>query len=165
MGTIIYITEEKLHMNNEYINCFIKSFKAVMESFGITAENKDVTVRKSPYPADATIVVIGVTGNLHGQAIISMKEAAACQIASTMMGGVPAKMDENTKSAVAELSNMIVGNAATLLSQQGLMIDITPPSVLTGENILISTNFTSISVPFVMDGIEGIEFSLSAKEI
>ena len=60
---------------------------------------------------------------------------------------------------------MIVGNAATLLSQQGLMIDITPPSVLTGNNILISTNFTSVSVPFVMDDVEAIEFSLSAKEI
>lgn len=152
-------------MSNEYINNFIKSFKAVMESFGISVENKEITVRKSPYPADATIVVIGVTGKLHGQAIISMNESTACHIASTMMGGLPAQMDETTKSAIAELSNMIVGNAATLLSQQGLMIDITPPSVLTGNNILISTNFTSVSVPFVMDGVEAIEFSLSAKEI
>lgn len=150
-------------MNKNYLNCFIEACKSVAESFGMEAEPKEAIVRKSPYPADATIIVIGVTGQLHGQAIISMDNETSCHIASIMMGGAPAEMNETTKSAVSELSNMFIGNSVTLLSQQGVLIDITPPSVLTGENIFISTNLENITIPFDIDK-RTIEISLNLKE-
>lgn len=152
-------------MSNNYIDCFIESCTSVMESFGMPVKTGDAVVRKSPYPADATIVVIGITGDLHGQAMVSLDESTVCHIASVMMGGAPVEMNEGTKSAVSELSNMIVGNAATLLSQQDIMIDITPPSVLTGDNIFVSTNSLSVSVQFFVGDGKMLEFSLSAKEI
>lgn len=152
-------------MTKDGVNSFIVACKSIMDSFGINIEEGNILFRESPFQADALIIVIGLTGDLHGQAIISMEQTMACKVASTMMGGMPAEMNEVTKSAVAELGNMIIGNAVTLLSKENVMLDITPPSVLTGDNIHISTSSLCISVPFNIEGGGIMEFSLSAKEI
>jgi len=152
-------------MNNDFISCFITAAKSVMESFGMAVNGGDSVLKSSPFKADSILIVIGLTGELHGQAIISMEKETACYIASLMMGGATAELNEVSKSAVAELSNMIIGNAVTLLSKENIMLDITPPSVLTGENMSVSTTSLSICVPFNMDGGRVLEFSISAKEL
>jgi len=43
-----------------------------------------------------------------------------------------------SKSALSELTNMILGNTATLLYNRGVGVEITPPSFLMGENMQIS---------------------------
>ena len=61
------------------------------------------------------------------------------KIASAMMMGMKiTELDEMSKSAIAESANMILGNAATILYNKGIKIEITPPSLMTGENIQIS---------------------------
>ncbi len=43
---------------------------------------------------------------------------------------------------------MIMGNSATLLFNDGVVVDITPPTLLMGENLEVSTaNMKTITVP------------------
>lgn len=50
-------------------------------------------------------------------------------------------------SAISELGNMIMGNAATIFSTKGYVIDITPPSVCHGDMTITQSYTQNICVP------------------
>jgi len=83
-----------------------------------------------------------------------------------MMGGVAlAELDEISKSAIAELGNMIMGNTATILSSRGIGIEITPPSLLVGQNMVITpAHMRTICVPLILSGEKSIEINVSLEE-
>jgi len=63
-----------------------------------------------------------------------MNKNVALTAASGMMGGLNlTELDEMSKSALSELTNMILGNTATLLYNRGVGVEITPPSFLMGR--------------------------------
>lgn len=138
-------------MNVEYINPFIEACESVLKSVA----NMDIKpgrpyIKTSPFASDTLAIIIGVTGKMRGQIIFSMSIDVAISIASAMMGGMPiAELDEISKSAVQESTNMILGNAATILYNKGLAVEITPPTLLTGSNIQVSTTskMETICVP------------------
>ncbi|MGE4283472.1 MAG: chemotaxis protein CheX [Clostridia bacterium] len=154
-------------MNAEHINPFIEASQAVLKS----AANMDITLGKlymktSPYPSDTLAIIIGLTGQLRGQVIFSMSKDIACKIASAMMMGMPVtELDEISKSAVTEATNMILGNTATILYNRGIAIDITPPSLLIGDNMQISTNkMKTVCVPLNIDSGGVIELDISVAD-
>ncbi|MDF2627645.1 MAG: cheX1 [Symbiobacteriaceae bacterium] len=87
---------------------------------------------------DVTIMV-GITGDVKGLVALAMSMETAGAIAGAMMGGPGAELDEIGKSCVAELGNMIAGMATVELEQEGYPSNITPPSVVTGRSMTIST--------------------------
>ncbi len=50
-------------------------------------------------------------------------------------------------SAISELGNMIMGNAATIFATKGYVIDITPPSVCHGDMTITQSYTQNICVP------------------
>ena len=59
-------------------------------------------------------------------------------IVGKMMGGMEVtELDEMSKSAIAELGNMITGNALARFEKENLHLDISPPTVMTGKGITI----------------------------
>ncbi|NLZ53406.1 MAG: chemotaxis protein CheX, partial [Thermoanaerobacteraceae bacterium] len=123
-------------MDVDHINPFIQASRTVMKSVA----NTDVSLGKvylksSPYSSETIVIVVGLMGELRGQVIFSMDKSVALKIASAMMMGMPiTELDEMSKSAIAESANMILGNAATLLYDKGIKIEITPPSLMMGDN-------------------------------
>jgi len=74
----------------------------------------------------------------------------AKDVASRMMMGMPVDViDDMAKSALSKLGNMMMGNAATLLSNNNVLIDITPPTLLVGSAILSSPEMAVIKVPLI----------------
>jgi len=137
-------------MNVEYINPFIEASQQVFQMVtGIKPTLGKVYLKNSPYPSDSVAVIVGLTGKLSGQVIMSLNIETAMSIASIMMGGMPVQVfDDIPKSAISELGNMIMGNTATILFTKGIGIEITPPSLLMGEKITVSqTNMKTICVP------------------
>ncbi len=64
------------------------------------------------------------------------------------MGGQEmSEFDELARSAIAELSNMITGNAATLLAESGFECDISPPTVLEGREVRVTTVERTLCIP------------------
>lgn len=153
-------------MNIEYINPFIEASQTVLKQIAnIDAKLGKVYLKESPYSSENIVILVGLTGKIRGQAIFTMKKSLAMSIASTMMFGMPVTdFDEISKSAISELTNMILGNAATLLYNRGIHIDITPPSLLMGDNMSISSNkMKTICVPLILNDNDVIELDISVE--
>ncbi len=153
-------------MKVEYINPFIEASQSVLVMMtGIKPELGKVYLRKAPFASENIAVIVGLTGQIRGQVVISFCQSSALSIASAMMGGMPlTELDDISKSAISELANMIMGNTATILASRDIGIEITPPSLLMGEKLLISpTNMQTISIPLVL-GNSKIEIDVSLEE-
>lgn len=154
-------------MNVEYINPFIEASQTVLKQIaGIEAKLGKVYLKDSPYRSDNVAIIVGLTGKIRGQTIFSMTKEVAMNIASAMMGGMPvAELDEISKSAIAELTNMILGNTATILYNRGIGIEITPPSFLMGENMQISSTKTkTVCVPLHLNENDTLEIDISVAD-
>jgi len=154
-------------MNIEYINPFIEASQTVLKQIaGIEAKLGKVYLKDSPYFSDSILVMVGLTGKIRGQAMFTMKSEVGMFVASSMMGGMPVtELDEISKSAIAELTNMILGNTATILYNKGFAIDITPPTCLFGENLQISNNkLKVVCIPLMLDENKSIEIDLAVEE-
>ena len=102
---------------------------------------------------------------MKGQAVLAMDIEHAKQIASKMIFGMPvAELDEMACSALNELSNMIMGNTATVFSTQGKIIDITPPISMSGTNLRMQADIDPISVPLLLDGEEYLKLFICVYE-
>ncbi len=154
-------------MNIEYINPFIEASQTVLQQVAnIEAKLGKVFLRSSPYKGESILIIVGITGKMRGQAIFTMTKEVAFQIASAMMFGMPIdELNEISKSALSELTNMILGNTATLLYNKGIGIEITPPSLLLGENLQISpSKMQTICVPLYLSDTDTLEIDISVED-
>lgn len=154
-------------MNVEYINPFIEASQTVLQQIAnINAKLGKIFIKTSPYDSDSVIIIIGITGKIRGQVIFTMSKDTALKIASHMMYGMPVtELDEISKSAISELTNMILGNTATLLYNRGIGIEITPPSLLLGESMQISTNkLKTVCIPLHLNDDEIFEIDVSIAD-
>ncbi|HOL85693.1 MAG TPA: chemotaxis protein CheX [Thermoclostridium caenicola] len=154
-------------MNVEYINPFIEASQSVLTMMtGNKPALGKVCLKKVPFQSDDIAVIVGLTGRIRGQVVISLSTGTALMVASAMMGGVAlAELDEISKSAISELGNMIMGNTATILASRGIGIEITPPSLLVGQNMVITpAHMRTICVPLMLEGEKSIEINVSLEE-
>jgi len=153
-------------MKVEYINPFIKASTEVLK---MITQCEFTTgkpyIKNSPFEACNVMILLGITGEIRGQASLSMSEETAMAIASKMMMGMPVnELDEMAKSALSEMGNMIMGNAATLLFNDGVHVDITPPSLMVGQSISVSSGeMQTVGVPMNSE-LGQLNFDISIKE-
>ncbi|OYT72116.1 MAG: chemotaxis protein CheX [Armatimonadetes bacterium JP3_11] len=127
-------------MKAEYINPFISAAMNVFQMMvGITPQKGQLSARKGIFTSQQCNIVLGVTGQLEGQIIIGMSIFTADKIASKMLGTTIRTFDELAASAIAELGNMISGAALTELAARGIQCNLSPPSLIRGTNVRIST--------------------------
>ncbi len=153
-------------MKAEYINPFLKASSEVLKTLtGMEFNVGKPYMVKSPLSSKEVIIILGITGEIKGQTFIVLDEEMAKRVASKMMMGMPVEsLDEMAKSAISELGNMIMGNAATLLYNNGTNIDITPPTLMIGENLKISTTETkTLCVPLTSE-LGDLDINLSTKD-
>lgn len=154
-------------MNAEYINPFINvSINLIDMVCNVKANRGQLYLKNSPFYTQHVIIIIGIAGEFKGQVFFSMDEATACKIASAMMMGMEvAALDEMSKSAIAELGNMIMGNVSTEFYNNGIKIDITTPTVLVGTDMSVSTKgIKTICVPLELDNGGKIEIDVAVQE-
>lgn len=93
-------------------------------------------------------------------------ETGTCQtIAKELMGGmdVGEGLNEIVTSAISELGNMISGNACIGISGMNLNVDITPPTVVIGDQISYSTQGHVYSIPIEVETLGAVHFNLATK--
>jgi chemotaxis protein CheX len=154
-------------MNVEYINPFINvSIDLIKMVCNANVSRGQIFIKNSPFMAGSVVIIIGIAGEFKGQVFFSMNEESACKIASSMMFGMEVNsLDEMAKSAIAELGNMIMGNVSTEFYNTGIKIDITPPTILVGNDMAVSTKgVKTICVPLILENIGEIEIDVAATE-
>jgi chemotaxis protein CheX len=139
-------------MKIQYINPFISASFSVIESvLGMKPEKGPLAMRPVLFTTQQCNILTGVTGHIHGQVIYGMSLVMADKVASLMLGQTIRTFDQLAASAIAELGNMITGNASTLLADAGFICDITPPSVVRGTNVKMTTlEIPALVVPLVL---------------
>jgi chemotaxis protein CheX len=110
------------------LNSAIHSIKTVIPA-GIEIE-KPALYHASSIRSSLS-VLIGMTGQIHGQLVIAGTNDLFAQISQLMYGMM--LEGEMLESFTCELGNMIAGQLATHASSQQMMMDITPPTLLVGE--------------------------------
>ncbi len=152
-------------MNVEYINPFTQATFEVLNQFG-TFDPKlgKPFVKEEALTSIGVAVVVGIIGEIKGQVVYSITEDTAKKVASAMMMGMPVEeFDEMAKSAVSELSNMISGHASTAIAGRGLEIDIAPPTLVTGEDVKITSNVKKTVVIPITTSVGVIEINVSLE--
>jgi chemotaxis protein CheX len=126
--------------------------RVLMQECSETIQKGNLFRVRSPQTTNDVSALIAITGGVAGLVIYSMSLETARHIASRMMGGeeVP-EFDPMAQSAVAELANMITGQAGIGLEKSGFPNDMSPPVLLVGHGSSIATfNLTRLVVPLIV---------------
>lgn len=153
-------------MNVEYLNPIIKASTFVLgQTCMVETKVGKPYLTQTSYKDEIFIVMMGITGQLHGQVILAMEAGVACQLASKMMMGMPVdSLNDMAKSALGELMNMMMGNAMTYFSEMDILLDITPPTLFDSKNLSLNVGDSKmIGIPIEFDGMS-IELNVAIKE-
>jgi chemotaxis protein CheX len=127
-------------LNAEIINKFIKATTEILTNYFNVEVKGCGSVQAVPRQSalDPVTVMIDFTGDLVGQFLVGYSLETALGIARAMMMNPDyPEFDDMCRSALAELGNMIGGMSSTGLTELGLSCDLTPPLVISGENIMV----------------------------
>ena len=153
-------------MKIEYINHFLVAGTSVLSDMcGLKLTAGKPYVKTTSFDSDYIVISLGVTGQIAGQVLLAFHNDVACDIASKMCMMEVKTIDDFASSAISELGNMIMGNAATVFSSNGVGIDITPPTLSHGE-VSFTNNFAkTLCVPMVFaDGSGSIDLFLALRQ-
>jgi len=97
--------------------------------------------------------LVGLSKQMRGNVAYCMSSDTAKKFASIMMMGMPVdQLDEMAQSAIAEAANMITANAAMNLEAKGIAVNISPPTLIIGENVRIRiTQIQTLAVEILTD--------------
>lgn len=152
-------------MNAEHINPFLMATTQMLKDIcGFETKIGKPAVKVASFSDETVIIMIGVTGEMKGQVMLAFPKTVACEVASKMCMMPIAELDEISKSAICELTNMIMGNAATIFSTKGIGIDITPPTMCTGTVSFSSSVAQNIAIPLNYDTDKSLEMHVTIKE-
>lgn len=115
-----------------------------------------------PFMQKSIGVLIGLTGDFRGRIIIDGSEEVFGKIGELMFGMF--LEGEMLDSFSGELGNMIAGNLSTFVSQNGVDIDITPPTVLVGETKMYGFD-KALCLPVSLNNIGSLSIILMLERI
>ncbi|MCK9520072.1 MAG: chemotaxis protein CheX [Dehalococcoidia bacterium] len=125
--------------------------KVIMQECGDVVGKGQLHRVRSPQTSNDVSAMIAVTGGVAGLVIYSMSLTTAMGFASRMIGEPVTEMDEMAQSAIAELANIITGQASIGLEANGFPSDMSPPVLLLGQGSSIATfNLTRLVVPLIV---------------
>lgn len=124
---------------------------------GITPEHQlAYQDNKAALGRHGIVSLIGMAGAWIGTGSVSCSPATACGLASRLMMTEYTAVDDDVLDAIAEVTNMIIGNLKTALEEHLGPMGLSIPTVIHGRNFTsrsLGTQEWSI-VPFLLDAGE-----------
>lgn len=121
-------------MRMELIQPFLNSADAVLAQGLESAVSIDnLTMDEQAYRRKGIAAEVCLSGDVEGRIIFDADEKTAASFASRLAGTELASSDELVREAVCEMANQIIGNAVTVLNDQGFHFRVHPPTILTSE--------------------------------
>jgi len=126
--------------NVKFMNPFVEAAAEVLaKEAGATVERGTLSLQKSSMTSDQITVLLSLVGQVQGVVLYGLSIETALKLVSKMMGQEFTEFDNLAHSGVAELGNVITGCATVKLSKEGFDAVISPPTLVQGEGIQIST--------------------------
>lgn len=118
---------------------FVESVFHILGQIGLAnVQRGKLGLRENLRTSMNVSAVIGLSNMVRGNVVYTMSQDTANKLASLMMGMPVEQFDEIAQSAIAELANMIVSNTVTLFEKQKIVVEVSPPTLVVGENIMAS---------------------------
>ncbi len=134
-------------MKMELIQPFINSADAVLaQALQCSIKMGDVSMEEEAYRRKGLAATIKIQGDIEGRVIVDLEPATALKVASVLAAGVVEESDELVRETVCELANMVIGNAVTLLNDQGFAFKVHPPEIHSAEQGLGGSHDTEALV-------------------
>ena len=155
-------------MKVEYANIFIRSAAEVFKKeINITLTRQQLTKKDSPIPGLPMSIILGITGSLRGQVVYSMDSNFAFEVARALLPNkLPVEIKKLENSAVAEIANIITGQASIALAGETEKINLTPPAVFSGRDVHVDfLSIPTISLRMLSEiGVLEINIGLLERE-
>ncbi|HZG57000.1 chemotaxis protein CheX [Paenibacillus sp.] len=147
-------------MQAELINPFLTSSVQVIETIiQVKPTVGKLHMKEIQFADNYVWLKIRIHGQVEKEILFGFPDRMAMNMVSTMLGGyVVTEVDDMCRSAVAELGNMISGNASTMLYHNGITVDITPPKLV--EDTTIDTGKKAVSIPLRVDRIGEFDINI-----
>ncbi len=121
-------------MRIELIQPFINSTDAVLaEMLQGHVEVTDVTMQEEAYKRKGVAASVTLRGDIVGRIIFDLEPETALRVAGALAGGEVEPNEKLAGETICELANIVVGNAVTLLNDQGHSFKVSPPLLHTAE--------------------------------
>jgi chemotaxis protein CheX len=119
----------------ELIQPFINAADAVLaEILHGPAQVTDVSMQEEVYRRKGIAASVGISGDIEGRVVFDLDQSMVLTVAKALMGGAEIDPTEQfAGEAACELANMVVGNAITLLNDQGFRFKVSPPEMHTSQ--------------------------------
>lgn len=152
-------------MRVDYINPFVEAaFSVVEEVLSTKVERGKIYLKGEPQSIMGLATIVGLAGGVEGRVILDMAIPTALKIASIMNGEELNEVDDLVKATLTELANVVTGVAVTELHEKGFRFDLTPPAVITGENMKVhDIGIEALVVPMTLP-FGKIEVNVAIKE-
>lgn len=126
-------------MRVEYINPFVESaFNVLKEVLGTDVQRGELYLKRTTQPVMGVAAIVGLAGDVEGRVLFDMSMKTAIELASVMNGETLPTLDDLAKATITELANMITAQAVTKLYDLGFKFDLTPPAIITGDNMQVT---------------------------
>lgn len=98
--------------------------------------------------------MVGLAGTYTGILSIHCPKAFALRITSNMLGMDVADVGEDVNDALGEIANMLGGYVKQILSKGGLDINLSIPTVISGEEYTVNSmsDDNCVIIPFTNEG-------------
>lgn len=123
-------------MRYEYVEPFVLAIIKVLDAViqCDIAKGLASLVRGSDITDDIAIVV-KLKGASYGSLVLNMPEKTAMRVSSLMLGENFEALTPVVMDSIAEIANMIAGNAASILNDMGYDFIVFPPQILMRNNM------------------------------
>ena len=127
-------------MRYDYVQPFVSSAQEILEAVlsGQIAPGK-VVLSPVPRAGNGVTAIVGVTGDGEGRVLFEMSRQTALAIAAEMNSEPQSELGSLVKDTLSELASMMTGRAISLLNDMGYKLRVSPPTLIAGDNVTIST--------------------------
>jgi chemotaxis protein CheX len=152
-------------VNVKFLNPFVDAATEVLKAeVDLEVNRGNLSLQKTALTADDITVLITMVGQVQGVVLYGMSESTALKLIALMLGQDFEEFDNLAQSGIAELGNVITGRATVKLEGVGFQSNISPPTVILGNGVKISTlDFARIVVP-LQTGVGEIVVHLALRE-
>src|SRR5579862_5395414 len=122
-------------MKMELIQPFINAADAVLaQGLQSSVAVGNLSMEEEAYRRKGVAALIWITGDIEGRIIFDLDPETAVRVASKFAGTDLPETDELIRETVFELANQVIGNAVTVLNDQGFHFRVHPPVLHTSEH-------------------------------
>ncbi len=121
-------------MEMDIIQPFINAADAVLgQTLDCHTRMGELSMEPEVYRSKGVAAVITLAGDIEGFIIVDADPSTAIRVAARMSGVEVPESEAVVRETICELANQIIGNAVTVLNDQGFRFRVQPPQIHRGQ--------------------------------